>query len=162
MTAARRPVEMMAWEKRPDSGYIRLVDIDDLWQIEGDPDPREGLAQRLELTVLDLRRAIKEDRESGPRKTKDTVYSRETYEGGPIGEHPMFLHMKDPLAPIAKKPEPIDRYARGCANCQHPPHDDGPCKGEPDDLCDCTEPETVGCCNRCGVFQNYPCICYAR
>jgi len=60
------PFKPLRWKKSEDSGYITLSESDDLWQLEGDPDPREGLARRLEATIVDLRKAIKEDRERGP------------------------------------------------------------------------------------------------
>ena len=60
----RSKLKALRWEHR--NGYIHLVDIDDCWQNEGDPDARAAFAGRLELTMTDLRAACLEDRDAGP------------------------------------------------------------------------------------------------
>jgi hypothetical protein len=61
------------WWRLHDNGYLDVTKPDG--SFNGPADPRERMAQRMEETARDMRRAIQEDRKSGPWATSVCAWS---------------------------------------------------------------------------------------
>ena len=70
------PVSPLRWECDPSvSGYVRLTECDDLFQNDGDPDPRIGFARRLRATADDLDAAALRERPSSAPESRPICMS---------------------------------------------------------------------------------------